>query len=163
MNKYRVFISFGSNIDDKAKNCHRGITALLESGVCKLISQSRLYETAPADFREQDWFVNGVMLVETKLEPFQLLEKLKDIEREAGRKETVRFGPRVLDMDIIFFEDLVIDSNHLQIPHPRMQNRRFVLEPLCDIAPTMVHPVLRKSMLYLLENLNDTRQETRVM
>jgi 2-amino-4-hydroxy-6-hydroxymethyldihydropteridine diphosphokinase len=97
--------------------------------------------------------------LETELDPFQLLDQIKSIQRAAGRKQDIiQYGPRILDLDIIFFDDLVIDSERLVVPHPRMHKRRFVLQPICDIDPTIIHPVLKKNMQSLLARLGEDEQ-----
>ena len=114
-----------------------------------MVKQSRLYETEPVELREQEWFLNGVIEVETDQKPAQLMEMLLTIERAAGRERTVPKGPRTIDMDILLFGDQVIHEGNLEIPHPRMANRRFVLVPLADIAPDAVHPTLPVSYTHL--------------
>lgn len=122
-------------------------------GFCRILTVSPFYKTAPVDYTDQEWFVNGVARIETDLDPFALLALLKSIEKEMGRKPTVRFGPRVLDLDIIFYEEEVFNTPKLTLPHPRMDQRRFVLQPLCDIDPDLVHPVIGKSVQEMLEDL----------
>jgi 2-amino-4-hydroxy-6-hydroxymethyldihydropteridine diphosphokinase len=115
-----------------------------------------LYETAPVGYEDQGWFVNGAVKIRTYLDPEGLLARLRSIEKELGRKPTgTPFGPRVLDFDILLFEDLIIKTEHLTIPHPELHKRRFVLKPLADIAPDIVHPVLKETILTLLANLKD--------
>jgi 2-amino-4-hydroxy-6-hydroxymethyldihydropteridine diphosphokinase len=98
--------------------------------------------------------------LKTSSDPFELLDKIKSVQRAAGRKrDVIRFGPRVLDLDIIFFDDRVIDSDRLVVPHPRMHQRRFVLKPICDIDPTIIHPVLKKDMQSLLDGLGKDEQK----
>ncbi|MBW1838283.1 MAG: 2-amino-4-hydroxy-6-hydroxymethyldihydropteridine diphosphokinase [Deltaproteobacteria bacterium] len=124
------------------------------------VGSNYVYKTEPVDYKDQDWFINFVIQIGTSLDPFALLNRIGDIQGAAGRdRDPVRFGPRILDMDIIFFDDLLIDTGNLVIPHPRMHERRFVLQPLCDIDPNLIHPVLKKRMEDLLENLNDDNQE----
>lgn len=155
-----AFISLGSNIGDKGLYCRRGIAALEEDPYTVITGRSRFYRTEPVDYIDQDWFVNAVVRIETRLDPPALLRLLNAIERRAGRNRTgVRFGPRTLDMDIIFYGDQIVDLPALTLPHPRMHKRRFVLQPLCDIDPTIVHPVFRKNVQYLLDHLDDEGQE----
>ncbi len=159
MNKYTAYISVGSNLGDKLFNCRQGIDALTKDGRTVLIAQSRFYKTEPVDFTDQDWFVNAVVKTETVLEPFQLLEAAKAVEAAAGRDfEAVRFGPRVLDLDILLYDDRIVDSPSLMIPHPRMHKRRFVLGPICDIDPHICHPVLKSPVARLLDNLGTREQ-----
>ena len=159
MENHTAYIGAGSNIGNKFLNCQNGIDALIKSGQAVLKDQSRFYKTEPVDYNDQDWFVNCVVKIETTLDPLQLLNKLKSIERDAGRlNDPIKFGPRILDLDIIFFDDLVTNSSGLIIPHPRMHKRRFVLRPVCDIDPKIVHPVLKKDVQYLLDMLNENEQ-----
>ena len=159
MANHIAYISVGSNIGDKLENCQKGVTALISSGSAQVLKHSRIYKTDPVDYTAQDWFINYAVKIRTVLDPFQLLSKLNSIQRRAGRiVDKIRFGPRVLDIDIIFYDDLVIHSAKLIIPHPRMHKRRFVLKPICDIDPEIVHPILKKSMQYLLDSLDDNGQ-----
>jgi 2-amino-4-hydroxy-6-hydroxymethyldihydropteridine diphosphokinase len=157
---HQAFVSVGSNLGDKIGNCRKGIDALLADGRLILVKSSSFYRTSPVDYEEQGWFVNRVIKIKTDLEPVDLLDKMKDIEEAAGRKaSTIRFGPRVLDLDIIFFGDRIIQTAKLEVPHPRMHKRRFVLKPICDIEPSMVHPLLGKDMRSLLDGLKDKEQQ----
>jgi len=106
------------------------------------------------DYADQEWFANVVIKIETELDPFRLLKRLKDIECDVGRRDQdIRFGPRILDMDIVLFDDMVIDTSDLVIPHPRMHKRRFVLQPVCDIDPNVIHPVFNADAKCLLDQL----------
>ena len=155
-----AYIAVGSNLGDKQQNCIRGIDALEQMPEIVVTDRARFYKTAPVDYTDQDWFVNTAIRVTTELNPDGLLNRLKQVELEVGRKTGgIRFGPRVLDLDIIFYGDLVIDTETLEIPHPRMHKRRFVLRPICDIDPTVVHPVLNTSVEALLVAVNDPDQE----
>jgi len=157
--RHLVYISAGSNMGDRLSNCRKGFEALEASGDTAVRGRSRFYKTEPVDYTDQDWFVNAVAEVETALGPLALLEKLQAIQRGAGRiRDSVRFGPRILDLDIILYDDLVLDSPSLVIPHPRMHERRFVLKPICDMNPGIVHPVLKKDVAELLGNLDDAGQ-----
>ncbi len=154
-----AYISVGSNLGHKLENCRAGVAALSDSVSVRLIDQSPIYRTEPVDFLDQDWFVNYVVKIETALDPLDLLNSIHSIEHAAGRmRDSIRFGPRVLDLDIILFDDLVLDDSTLTIPHPRMHKRRFVLKPICDIDPEVRHPVLQQTMRSLLANLNDDEQ-----
>jgi len=154
-----VFISIGSNMGDSLNNCRHAIEALCVDGHVRLISQSPFYRTQPVDFRPQEWFVNVAVKVATKLTPRELLHKLKGIESSFGRgSNSIRFGPRVLDMDIILYGDLIVDTPELIIPHPRMHKRRFVLQPICDIEPSVVHPGFGEPVLALLNKIVETDQ-----
>ncbi len=154
--KHSVYISIGSNIGNKLKNCQNGIAALIKPGLSLLRKQSPFYSTEPVDYKKQDWFINVVIKIQSVFDPYQLLSEIKSIQQDAGRiSDPVRYGPRVLDLDILLYDDLVINSSGLVIPHPRMHKRRFVLKPICDIDPKVVHPVLKKDMRHLLDNLGD--------
>lgn len=155
-----AYISVGSNIGDKLANCRKGIKALTETGHSKILAQSRFYATEPVDYEAQAWFVNAVVKLETSHDPFELLNQIESIQRAAGRKiDPIRFGPRILDLDIIFYNDRIISSERLVVPHPRMHKRRFVLKPICDISPAIIHPVLKEEMRFLLERLEDDNQK----
>ncbi len=159
MGSHIAYISTGSNIGEKCRNCRQGIDALTKGGRSFLRDLSLFYATEPVDYKDQDWFINIVVKIETFFDVFELLEQLKKIESNAGRVGSEkRFGPRILDMDIVFYDELVIKSPRLVVPHPRMHKRRFVLKPICDIDPTIVHPVLQKNMKYLLAKLGDEGQ-----
>ncbi len=157
-------IGFGSNMGDRKASCREGLRLLAEDGRCRVTRVSRLYLTEPQDYADQDEFVNGAALVETELAPAELLALLKRIEAAVGRTPGgVRFGPRVLDMDILFYGEMALESPELVLPHPRMDKRRFVLMPLCDIMPDWTHPVSGKSARELLGALGETGQKVTVM
>ena len=160
MSTHTAIISVGSNIGDKEANCRKGIGSLLNSGKAILVKASRFYRTSPVDYLDQDWFVNAAVQVETHLEPLDLLAFLQTIQQQAGRtKGGIRFGPRVLDLDIIFYDQLVMKTTSLEIPHPRMHKRHFVLQPICDIDPDIIHPLLNIPLKSLLNQLGDNGQE----
>src|SRR5438270_11995242 len=123
-----AFLSLGSNIEDRRENLRRAIE-LLASPDLRIKRTSSIYETEPQDLRHQPWFLNLVIEIETTLFPMQLLGRIQRIERDLGRQRTVPKGPRTIDIDIILFGDFIIDTPQLQVPHPRMTARRFVLEP----------------------------------
>jgi 2-amino-4-hydroxy-6-hydroxymethyldihydropteridine diphosphokinase len=159
MKGHTAYISVGSNIGNKIENCKKGVDALIRSDSVTLKAQSPCYKTDPVDYPDQAWFINYVIKIETLLDPFELLNKLKSIQKDAGRiRDAIRFGPRILDLDIILFDDAVINSENLTIPHPRMHKRRFVLKPVCDIDSEIIHPVLKKNMKYLLDSLDNEEQ-----
>ena len=159
MNLHTVYISVGSNLGDKLDNCRKGIAALSREGVTTVAAQSSFYKTDPVDYTAQDWFINAAVKILTVLEPMSLLDDLKKIQRRAGRThDPIQFGPRILDLDIIFYDEVVIDSEVIVLPHPRMHKRRFVLKPICDIDPQLIHPVLKEDVQTLLSNLGDDTQ-----
>lgn len=155
---HTAYISVGSNLGDKLENCQRGVTSLTHRG-CEVTAQSGIYRTEPVDYLDQDWFVNYVVQIETRLAPLRLLDVIHAIQREFGRgPDKVRYGPRILDLDIILYDTITLKTSHLTIPHPRMHKRRFVLQPLCDINPALIHPVLKMDMQSLLNSLKDNEQ-----
>ena len=159
MKGHIAYICVGSNIGNKLENCKKGVDALIRPESVTLKAQSLFYKTDPVDYLNQDWFINYVIKIETSLDPFELLYRLKSIQKDAGRVNgAIRFGPRILDLDIILFDDAVVNSENLTIPHSRMHKRRFVLKPLCDIDPEVIHPVFKKNIKYLLDNMDDKEQ-----
>jgi len=157
---HRAYISLGSNVGDKLANCRTALRRLAGGGSARILARSPFYRTEPVGFREQDWFLNAVVEVETELDPPALLKALQDIQVRGGRiRDPVRFGPRRIDLDILFFDDRVVDTPELKIPHPRLHERRFVLRPLCDLRPGLIHPVLRTEVRSLLDALEETGQE----
>ena len=152
-----VYISFGSNMGDREQNIKQGIEQLQVLEDCKVLKVSQYIETEPYGVIEQDKFLNGCLKLQTLLTPQELLTELHTIEDKAGRKRTLRWGPRTLDLDIIFYDDCVIAQEDLMIPHVDMQHRLFVLEPLCEIAPYAFHPVLHKSVMQLKEEACDVQ------
>lgn len=150
----KVFLSLGSNIGDRAANIIRALDALEKLGV-RVTRQSSLYETEPVEFREQDWFLNSVVEAQTELEPLELLDAVLAVERSLGRERRVPKGPRLIDIDILLYGDSVIHTPEIDIPHPRMTARRFVLVPFTEIAPSALHPVLGQSIAELLAETPD--------
>jgi len=150
-----AYIGFGSNLGDKISQCEKAISEILITDCHKLLAKSSLFKTQPIGYTSQDWFVNGVIKIETNLEAPDLLRTLKTIEFQLGRTETFRWGPRTIDLDILFFDDIEIHTEELRIPHPFIQDRQFVLIPLAEIDPALVHPVLKKTVQELLNNLKE--------
>jgi 2-amino-4-hydroxy-6-hydroxymethyldihydropteridine diphosphokinase len=140
----RIFLGLGTNLGDREANLCIAKEKL--SSQVKIVSESPIYVTPPWGFEDQPDFFNQVIQVATCLKPCDLLLFLKEIEREMGREATFRYGPRLIDLDILFYGQRVIKEDNLQIPHPRLHERAFVLVPLNDIAPNFVHPVLDKTI-----------------
>lgn len=134
-----IYLSLGSNIGDREANLRSAMAALAEAGV-RVTCQSSIYETEPVDYLEQPWFLNCVVEGETELEAGALLRALHEIEIRMGSKKLIAKGPRLIDLDLLFYGQETIDTPELQVPHPRMHLRRFVLAPLAEIAPDSQHP-----------------------
>ena len=139
-----VYLALGSNIDDRLTNLKQAIASLPPQMEIK--ARSHVYETPPWGYTDQSMFLNQALKATTYLEPEPLLRHLKRLEIALGRKSTFQNGPRLIDIDILFYDDLVLDTPALVIPHPRLHERGFVLLPLMDIAPDLVHPVKKKSI-----------------
>ena len=155
-----VYLSLGSNLGDRAAHLRAAVERLSEAGTVK--ATSSFYETEPVDFRDQPWFLNCVVALETGKTPRELLAHALAIEEKMGRRRTRDKGPRTIDIDILLYGDRVIDEPGLKIPHLAMQERRFVLEPLAEIAPEAFHPVLKKTALELLVELPAGQRVRRV-
>ena len=147
----KVYLALGSNLGDREVNLDKIVSSLQEK--TELETLSSIYETEPVGFRNQPRFLNAICLVQTTLEPFLLLAWVKEIERKIGPRASFRNGPRAADIDILLYDDLVLETPTLTIPHPRMAERAFVLVPLAEIAPGLVHPVLNQSVSALLDEL----------
>ena len=147
-----AYLSLGSNVGDRAANLREALERLHSAG--KVGAVSSLYETEPIEFTEQPWFLNCVVELETDLGPAQLLAGILEIEEQMGRHREKKKGPRNIDLDILFYGDEIVDGPELTIPHPAMQERRFVLEPLAEIAPGVTHPTSKKTVRELLESLS---------
>lgn len=152
-----AYIGIGSNLGDREENCEKALAILEQKGI-KTVKRSSMIETEPWGVKEQPKFMNMAVEVTTDLLPDQLLQKLKEVETEMGRTETTRWGPRVIDLDILFYNDMVMNSPGIDIPHPHMHEREFVLQPLTEIAPDKIHPVLKKSVRELLLGLSESAQ-----
>lgn len=144
-----VYLSLGSNVGDRERSLQGSIDLLGEAGL-RILRSSPVYETEPLEYRAQGWFLNLVLEAESGLFPLQLLHKIQRVEKELGRRRTVAKGPRSIDIDILLFGKFVVETPELVIPHPKMHERRFVLEPMAELAPDLRHPVLRRTMRDLL-------------
>lgn len=148
---HRVYIALGSNLGDKKENIDKAINEINSLKTCHLIKISKFYETKPVGYLEQEDFLNCAIKIKTLLSPKELIKELLRIESELKRERIIRWGPRTIDLDIIFYDDIITSSDDIIIPHPRMHERLFVLKPLCDIAPYIVHPIIGKRVITLME------------
>jgi 2-amino-4-hydroxy-6-hydroxymethyldihydropteridine diphosphokinase len=139
-----VYLSLGSNIGDRAGNLQAAIDRLRAFG--EIVAVSSFYETEPVEFTAQAWFLNCAVALSTEKTPRELLAGILDIEQQLGRRRGQAKGPRVIDIDIVLFDDLIVEDPGLKIPHPAMHERRFVLEPLAEIAPDAYHPALKRTI-----------------
>ena len=155
-----AYIGVGTNIGNKNKNIKKAISLLEEKA--KSVKISPVYETEPVGYKKQEWFLNCCAKIKTELSPLNLLRFLKSIERIMRRKKMVRFGPRIIDLDILFYNNKIINKRNLVIPHPRLHERLFVLEPLSKIAPGFVHPKLKKNILELRNKLKKRKNIEKV-
>jgi len=155
-----AFLAIGSNLGNRVDNCLKAINEI--SGFAGISSVSSLYETEPVGREDQADFINCVVKAETDLSPSGLLVYVQSIEHKFGRTREEKWGPRIIDLDILLYDDLIIDTEKLNIPHPMMHLRRFVLLPLSEIARDLVHPVLNVSVSKLLDDLKDTKRVVRL-
>jgi 2-amino-4-hydroxy-6-hydroxymethyldihydropteridine diphosphokinase len=152
-----VYLSLGSNIGEREKNLRAAIASLSDARV-RVTRVSSFYETEPVDLREQPWFLNCVVEGTTKIAALELLRALREIERRMGSQKLVPKGPRLIDMDILLYGEETIDAPELQVPHPRMLLRKFVLVPLTEIAPNVTHPSWNGTAAEMLAETSDQSQ-----
>jgi 2-amino-4-hydroxy-6-hydroxymethyldihydropteridine diphosphokinase len=165
MSRETVFIGFGSNLGNRVDFCDRAVTLLSLLPHSQLLAVSALYEAEPvpdAGAPGEGWFLNGVVQLETDVTPQSLLEICREIEKSLGRDPEHRSGPRTIDLDILFYGDRVFHEQELAVPHPRLHLRRFVLEPLVELEPTLIHPKLKQTVSQLLAQLTDRHQVRRM-
>lgn len=149
-----VYLLLGSNLGDSIKNLESACN-LIGQSCGKITARSSLYRTGAWGLKEQPDFLNQAINISTPVQPIPLLALLKNIEKQLGREETVQWGPRIIDIDILFYGETILDTPQLQIPHPAITERRFTLEPMNEIAPAFIHPVLQTSIAQLLANCKD--------
>jgi 2-amino-4-hydroxy-6-hydroxymethyldihydropteridine diphosphokinase len=155
---YQAYIGIGSNQGKKKQNYLEALTRIAKIPKTRITRESSLYESEPLG-ESREWYVNGVIQLETECVPELLLKKLKSIERVMGRKKVrKRWGARTIDLDILLFDNLKLEQRNLKLPHPEMQNRKFVLIPLSEIAPQIVHPALGMTISQLMVNVKDDKK-----
>ena len=157
----QVVLGLGSNIGDRKKNLDKATKELLHNG-CRLVKESSIYETEPWGNTNQPQFYNKVLEISTSLSPQELLSLILKIEIKLGRERNKKWSPRIIDIDILFFSDLIINEPNLNIPHSHLHERKFVLEPLNETVPDYIHPVLKKPIHQLLAELKDTSKVEKV-
>ena len=156
------FIGIGSNLERPADNCEKAIEYIGKISGCKVLRSSSFYRTEPVGFLDQEWFINAVVEIRTSLTAHSLFRELQSTENLMGRQKLVKWGPRIIDLDIIFYGQEVINEDNLTVPHPELHRRRFVLEPLYEIAPYMIHPTFGVSIAGLMGRLEDTSRVERI-
>ncbi len=152
-----AYIGIGSNLGDKLNNCLKAIKLIDRIPGCRVKAKADFFHTEPVGVEDQDWYVNSVISLLTEISAHQLLKCLLDIEECLGRERKRKWDPRTIDLDILFFAQDVINEENLTVPHPFLQERRFVLVPMVQLAPDLIHPVLGKSMAELLDALPEER------
>lgn len=154
--KHIAVLGTGSNLGDRKQNLDTALGMIREISGTTLVKQAKIYETEPVGYKDQGWFFNSALTLETELSAHDLFISLKAIEKKMGRTPTIQNGPRVIDLDLLFYDDMVIRTKELVIPHPRLHERLFVLAPLMDIEKDFVHPVLRQTIHSLFSAVRET-------
>jgi 2-amino-4-hydroxy-6-hydroxymethyldihydropteridine diphosphokinase len=157
LNGIICYIGIGSNLGNALKNCQHAVESLSLAKGIEITSVSSFYKTEPVGIENQNLFINAVVEIKTALSARNLFQHLQNIEKDIGRKREVKGGPRIIDLDLLFYGQEVIQEADLIVPHPEIQNRRFVLEPICEIASYFIHPGFGISMRGLKDRLNDSK------
>jgi len=152
---HTAYIGIGSNLGTPGKNCVEAIEKISINNDIKIVSKSSFYQTAPIGHINQDWFINLVIKIDTQLNPNELMSFLLNIESEMGRIRKEKWGPRLIDLDLLFYDNLILNQKEITLPHPEIQNRKFVLTPLNEIAENLTHPILKRTIKFLLQELSD--------
>ena len=154
-----VYLGLGSNVRDRVGNLKKAVDELKQTKEIHITKLSSIYKSEPVDYKNQPWFFNAVIEAYSDLNPHDLLKLVKRIEKIIGRSETFKWGPRIIDIDILCFENKIIQTSTLIIPHPQMYKRKFVLIPLAEIAPFYIHPVKKISVGQMIKNCPDNQVE----
>jgi len=163
VNMKRALIGIGSNLGDRRKHCAEAVERLKQIRGCEFIRCSRWYLTSPVGTQDQNWFVNGVACLDSEISARELLGRLLSIEAGMGRVRTEKWGPRVIDLDLLLYGMDILDESDLKVPHPYMHLRRFVLVPLAEVDPAVIHPVLARTASQILEELKEEGQEVTLL
>ncbi|PIQ97054.1 MAG: 2-amino-4-hydroxy-6-hydroxymethyldihydropteridine diphosphokinase [Nitrospinae bacterium CG11_big_fil_rev_8_21_14_0_20_56_8] len=156
------FVGLGSNLGSPVDNCRRALDLLSKQASIGIVNRSSFYRTSPVGKTDQDWFVNAVARFETPLSPEEILDLFLNLEIELGRKRREKWGPREIDLDLLFYDDRVSQAGNLILPHPEIERRAFVLIPMNEIAPEWVHPVLKKTIRDLVTTLAEDQMIQRI-
>ena len=159
----KAFIGIGSNLGDRRKNCSEAVKRLKEIRGCEFLGCSRWYLTSPVGVRDQDWFVNGVARLDAEISARELLSRLRSIETDMGRVRNEKWGPRVIDLDLLLYGEDIIRESDLEVPHPQMHLRRFVLVPLAELDPDVIHPILANTASQMLSGLKGEEQQVTLL
>lgn len=162
MTSHVAYIGIGSNMENPLEQCRKAIGQIAAHPHISITARSSFYETEPVGLANQDWFVNAVVEIRTSLDPRNLLTTLLQIERQMGRVRREKWGPRLIDLDVLFYDDLIVETNNLKIPHPEIPGRRFILAPMDEIAGAYTHPTLKKTMGDLLASLPENPKARRL-
>ncbi len=158
-----AFIGIGSNVGDRRQSCLQAVHAFTAWEHGSLAKVSSLYESEPWGYESQAWFLNCVIKIITSEDAFGLLRFMQGVEQQLGKQKAFHWGPRTIDLDLLFFNQAIIDAPKLKVPHPHLHERRFVLEPLAEIEPGWIHPVFKQSVCNLLKNMKNAKQVFKYM
>ncbi len=162
MDHETAYVGIGSNVGDRTGNCRRAVEEIHRFADTMVVRHSSFYETEPMEFPDQESFINGIVAIHTGLPPLDLFTACQKVERLLGRKRTARYGPRIIDLDILLYGQRVMETAELILPHPKLHLRRFVLVPMAEIAPDAVHPTLHQTVDELLNKIKDNYRVRRL-
>lgn len=157
-----TFIGIGSNLEEPLSRCREAIDYIKVLGGCVFERHASFYRTEPVGFLNQAWFINTVLELRTTLSARQIMQEIQDIEKSMGRQKHLKWGPRIIDLDVLFYGQDIINDDDFTVPHPELHKRRFVMEPLYEIAPYVIHPAFGISVAGLMQRLADNSQVQRI-